>query len=203
MASNSKFSQLMEQFQDKLQEQVWYQQIRAKWDELDPRHRQIASMVGIFGSFAVLIIVTLSMYSSVSTKQAELDEKLALIKHLNRSQDELRRLRDNNPLSGMGGSDEPWTGYIESQASQMGIAAENLKVNEQAPQSGSNGAPSEQIIDIDLKKVNVRQLVKLIFQLENGARPAKVKTLQVDTEPDESGYVNLKFSLLTYQAPKK
>jgi len=143
------------------------------------------------------------MYSSVSDKQAELDEKLALIKHLNRSQDELRRLRDNNPLSGMGASDQPWAGDIETQASQKVIAAENLKVNEQAAQVGSNGAPSEQLIDIDVKKVNVRQLVKLVFQLENGARPAKVKTLQVDTEPDESGYVNLKFSLLTYQAPKK
>ena len=50
------------------------------------------------------------------------------------------------------------------------------------------------------KKINVRHLVKFVFNVENAGRMAKIKKLDVLTQPDESGYLDVTFTTLGYTA---
>ena len=201
MANDGFFAQKWNEVSDKLQDQVWYQQIRSKWDELDPKNRSIIRTGSMVLAITVLLVGTVSLYSDVRRKRQQIEDRQELVTKLQKSQDELRRLRENSPLA-QGNPDEPWNTYIESKLAPIGIRADSITVEpERALPVDKNNPdrPKETVIDATLKKVNVRQLVKLVYQLENGGRPAKVKRIQVDTEPDESGYLNLSITLLGYR----
>jgi type II secretory pathway component PulM len=208
MANNEGFfSQKRRELSDKIQDQVWFQQIRSKWDELDPKSRMILRTGGLVLSVILLVGYTGVLYSEVQKKKQLIEERQELVTKLQKSQEELRQLRDSNPLTQAGDSDETWTSYIQSKLGSIGIASEAVTIDSEkmieVKDKNATDRPRETVVEGSLKKVNIRQLVKLIHQMENGGRPAKVKRLRVETEPDESGYLNLSFTMLGYSFPKR
>lgn len=185
---------------DKLQDQVWYQQGKAKWDELDANTRTAIK----YGSLGLTIVGTLALVTvsalSVHGKKTDLDEKLALVQKIQSAQDELRKLKEVTSSAGVSAADEPWQGYFELQASNSGVDPTTLKVIGEKPLSApppkkgekkEESRMNEVLVDLSLTKVNLRQLVKFVFNVENGGRTAKVRKLEVVTQPDESGYLDV------------
>lgn len=189
---------------EKLQDQVWFQQLKVKWDELDVRAKTGAKYLGLAAGIALIVIPVGTMYLSVADKKDEIDRKAALVEKIRSSQDELRRLRE--VTSRFGGSEaEPWGMFLQSRASMAGFAPANITVGSEtvvasakaapkgknAPKGASDSdAPEETIVELGLKKINIRQLVKYVHEVENGGRTVKVRRLQIDTAPDESGYLD-------------
>lgn len=201
MENESRLGRVWASISDKLQDQVWYQQGKAKFDELDANTRTAIK----YGSLGIVTLGLLSLVIvsavSVSGKKKELDDKLGLVTRIQAAQDELQKLKQVTAGSGIAASGEPWQSYFEMQASQSGIEASAMTVSGEkavtaaAPAKKGEKAPEaqtkESIIDVTVKKVNLRQLVKFVFNIENGGRTAKVRRLQVDTQPDESGYLDI------------
>jgi hypothetical protein len=210
MTNETGFGRFVNSISDKLQDQAWFQQLKVKWDELDARAKTTLKYAGLIGSTVLIVGLVGSNLYSVAAQKREIEDKLSLIQKIQSAQDELRRLRDVTArFSGSG--DQPWGQFIQEKATEAGLSPEGVQIVSegivaaapppaQKPTKGSkekeapvpvNIGPEETVVEANLKKINVRQLTKFVQQIENGGRTIKVRRLQVDTHPDESGYLDV------------
>ncbi len=201
--NESAFGRLWARVSDKIQDQVWFQQIKSKWEELDGQSRYAIKV----GSFVIVVVCAtggvISMAMSTVASHAELQEKRFLIQKIQTSQEELRKLKETTARAGMG-DDGPWNSYIQAQAMASGLDPASVTVSEPKKVSPTNSKSPALIEEMEfettVKKINVRHLVKFVYNVENAGRMAKVKKLEVLTQPDESGYLDVTFTTLGYTA---
>lgn len=213
MESESRFSQALRNISGKIQDQVWFQQLKVKWDELDGRTQIALKYTGLIGGSVLAVgLVGTNLYA-VAGKKHDIDERLGLISRIQSSQDELRRLKDvSSRLSG--GDEQPWAEFIQSKATSAGFPSAALQIvsekvvgaataakdsKDQKSAAPAIAGPEETIIEAAVKRINVRQLVKLVHEVENGGRTVKVRRLQVDTSPDESGYLDATITVSAFK----
>lgn len=206
MENESKIGRAWQNFTDKLQDQVWFQQIKAKWDELDGKTKTFLKYSGLIGTAGLIVGSVALALISVGNQKKEIDDKLALIQRIQGAQEELRRLKDVTARFG-GGGGQPWPAFLQERAQAAGIDPSIVTIVDETPIAapGSGKAmdgkgkpvaapavtgPTETVVEAALKKINVRQLTRYVHELENGDRTVKVRRLQVDTHPDESGYLD-------------
>ncbi len=211
MENESTFGRMFQGFSDKIQDQVWYQQGKAKWDERDARAKMAIKYASLIGGGALLIGLVGSSVYSVADQKHEIDEKLGLVQKIQSAQDELRRLREVTAQFN-GAGDQPWGQFITAKAMPAGIDPSTLTIvseiviaanaaattkdvrgkskdpKDAAPPSSAG--PEETVVEAGIKKINVRQLAKFLHEIENGGATVKVRKLQIDTHPDESGYLD-------------
>ena len=195
MESDSRYKQWASTASDWLGEQVWFQQIKAKWDELDPNSRSYLKAGAMGGTLLLAFALVMSSIWSVHSLKRELNDKQDLLSLIQNANEELRKLREQTsgmPTTAAGGG--AWQGYFESVATNAGIEKDRLGVGTESP--GATGeATKETLYDINLKHVSVRQVVRYAFNLENGARPVKIRNLQIDTKNDPEGYMDATLSV--------
>lgn len=203
MDGESAFGKIWDKISDKIQDQVWFQQLKSKWDEMDPQSRYALKV----GSFVIILVAAVGGVSTMAittlSNQADLKEKRILIQKIQASQEELRKLKETTARAGAGGGEEPWGAFVSSQAMASGLDPSAVTVGEPKKVNGtdkSNALIEQMEFETTAKKINVRHLVKLIYNIENAGRMAKVKKIDVLTQPDESGYLDVTFTTLGYTA---
>lgn len=181
-----------------LQEQIWFQQLKAKWDELDARVKTYVQ----FGmaSFVVLIVIggAVAMLAGARSLRTELADKTEVLNQLRTASEEMAELRRINGDSETGSASD-WPAYFTTAAGTAGVKAESLTISPEKPGSGMD-ASKESLFDIELKEINVRQLTRYAYSLENGGKPVKLRALSIDTKEDLSGYVSATLSVSTFAA---
>lgn len=188
-------SKFKEKLGDKLADQQWFQELKAKWEELDAQSRMyLRTALMFFGVVGALVLVA-SFYWSVRSQRNDLAEKEELLALIQTTMTELRGLQDSTQSAQPG---ESWKPYLESTAAQVGIPSDGLQIGDEK-KGASTDTSAETLVDVTLKKVNVRQLVRYAHQLENGARPMKIRNLIVDTKNDPSGYLEAVFSVSGFE----
>jgi hypothetical protein len=185
-----------------LGEQEWFQQIKAKWDELDPQSRTYLQFASAGMGFLLVVYIVFSFIWGVHSLHQEVIEKSALLSQIDSANDELRKLRSvNSDLSGAsatGASDaSPWAPYFQAFASQIGLAPDAVTVSDAKPGT-TNELSKETLYDISIKKVNVHQMVRFAYALESGSRPVKLRNLVINTEADLSGYLDATLSVSAF-----
>lgn len=193
-------SNLRERVSEWLDSQVWFQQIKQKWDELDAQVQQIVKLAGIAAGILLSVLILGVWSLSVRSLKNEISEKHMLLSQMRGAQQEMRVLREiNQGALSQGGT---WSNYAQQILAQTGIATENISLGDEhaldSPEISADLA-KRTLIEVSLKKINVRQLVKATFALEHGARPARVKKIVVDAEPDLSGYLSATLLVSTFQ----
>ncbi len=199
MANGNALSRWSAQITDKLSEQVWVQQLRAKWDELDPQSRTYLKLASAVGCGLLATILTISSIWKVHSLKVELREKTALNEMIQTANEEIRKLRDSAPpAADTGGRDAtPWNTHFESTAGTAGIGKENIEISSEKPGTGGEIA-KEALYELTLKKVNIKQAVKYAFYLESGSRPVKLRNLTLAPQDDGSGYLNVTLSVSAF-----
>lgn len=194
---------LKEKLSQAVQDSPIFQQIKTKYDELDANQK--LAVTG--GSAAVVILVILfSVYqlgSSVRAIKQDLADKNDLIRLLTTANDDLRKLRDEAAASGMsrtadtGDQNTAWNAHIEGQALNAGITKESISIG--GEKAGTQGEQTkEALIDITLKKINVRHLAKFAASLESGTKPIKIRSMVVDAKPDGSAWLDATLSISAF-----
>lgn len=180
--------ELINTISDKLSEQEWFQQLKGKWEELDPQSRSYLKMAGFASGVLLFVYLTFSSLWGVHELKRELADKADLLGVVQGANEELRRLREG------GGSINAevgnWNNYFESTAAQSaGIDKSMLTISAEKPGATSDVA-KESMYDIAMKKVTIKQVVKYAFQLENGNRPVKVRNISINTNADPEGFMD-------------
>ena len=78
---------------DRLNEQVWFQQLKAKYEELDPQSRLYLKAAAAAGGVLIVVIMVVSSMVSLHLQKSDLAEKADLLNLINASADELRSLK--------------------------------------------------------------------------------------------------------------
>lgn len=215
MEINSKLSQLISQIADKLSDQAWFQQIKAKWDELDAQSKTYLRLA-VLGAVALFaIVLVFSAMWNVRSLRNEFSDKTELIALLQRAGDEMRQIRNSLPpgagIGGGGGQAMPWPAYLEAAGLNAGVEKASLTVK---PQEGAASTPppskkgskdmaatelaKEELFEVQLKHVDIKQVVRYTLGLENGAKAVKVRNLMIDTGADLDGYLNATLAVSTF-----
>ncbi len=193
----------------RITEQQWFQQLKGKWEELDPQSRLYLKYAGGIAAALVVFGTLGSTYWRVRGLRKELAAKNELIQLVQSATDELRRLRESVPAVSQGGRPGeapvgPWGPYFESTAASSSIEKANLTIGPEKPGSTTEQA-KESLYQLTVKKVNIKQIVRFAFLLESGARPMKLRHLTIDTKADPTGYMDatLSMSAFTLSPPLK
>jgi hypothetical protein len=201
MENSSKLKQWLSRVSEQLNEQVWFQELKGKWEELDPQSRMyLKSALGI-GAVLLVFIMTLTSMWNVRSLKRELAEKNDLINMIQGANEEMRRLKEltGNASTGSeaGGAPQPWGPYLESAASTAGIDRAGLSIGEEKPGTSTEMA-KESMMDVTLKHVSIKQIVGFAFQLESGTRPVKIRNMAIDTKDDPEGYMDAVLALSAF-----
>jgi hypothetical protein len=199
--SSGRMGQFFSRLGDKIAEQQAFQQLKAKWDELDAQSRLAAKIASSGLSVLFVLFVIFGSLSSVRALRREVAEKSELLSTLQTANDELRKLNESGG-GATGAPAEGWNGFFEASAAQLGLDKEKFAVNADT-KGGSDGTlAKETLYDLALKQVNIKQVVRYAFQLENSGRPIKVRSLTIDTKPDMTGYLDATLSVSAF-TPKE
>lgn len=189
----------LENFRETLSEQEWWNTLKSKWDELDSKTRSVLAWAGAISFIATIAGALILGTISVKKLKKDLDEKNLIATQLDHASQEMRALREKNSnLRFAGESDNTNLGtYFIAKASTFGV--DQTKVTVSAPKPGTeNDLSKETLYDIQLKKVSLKQVVRLSHALENGDRIVKLKNLQIENISDPKGYLDAKLSLSTF-----
>ncbi|MBI4924473.1 MAG: hypothetical protein HY843_01000 [Bdellovibrio sp.] len=201
MENDSKLNQLISKISEKINDQAWFQQLRGKWDELDIKNKtQIKIGIIVISSF-FLLFFSVSSVLGVRKYKKDLVEKADLLQLLQSAHDEVKKLQD---ISGQYGTNETgsWSGYIESMSSKVGIEKGSLTIGSE--KEGANTVSSTEILlNIDVRHINIKQVIQLAHSLESGSRIVKIRNLKVTTDPDLSGYLDSSLSLSCFSVKNK
>jgi hypothetical protein len=195
MESESRLKEWLGSVSEKLNEQEWFQQLKAKWDELDPASKGYLKAGGLGGGILLLLIIVISSIWSVHSLKSELQEKQELLSMIQSANEELRALREttsNVPAGGAAGG--TWQSHFESVAGAAGIDKAAMTIGPEKPGSSSD-TTKEALYDVALKHVSIKQVVRFAHALESGARPVKLRNMTIDTQSDKEGYMDATLNL--------
>lgn len=197
MENESRLKQWKSSVFEFLSEQPFVQQLKTKWEELDPNSRQYLKVGGAGATVLLLLIFVISSVWSVHSLKKELNEKQELLSTIQTANEELRRLREvtsSLPSAGGGSGVGAWPSYFETVGASTGIDKASLNVGDEKP--GAEGETAkETLFDVSVKHVSIKQVVRYAFGLENGTRPVKLRNLSIDTKADPAGYMDATFSV--------
>jgi hypothetical protein len=207
---------MQEKLMEFLNGQEWFQQLKQKWDELDAQSRMYLQISAAVGTVGLVLFMLFNFIWKVHKLRDEVTEKSELLTSITNANDELKHLREvNAPLLAASGvtpgaapgtpagdaapepKTDPWPVYIESAAGRVGLDKSTCSVGDPKP-GNSNDTTKESLIDVSLKKVNIKQIVRFALGVQNGGRPVKLRNLTIDTLPDGSGYLNATLSLSAF-----
>lgn len=190
-----KIKNFLTEFGDKIQEQQWFIEAKQSWEGLDPEKRFYVIVGGLAGGIIVFLIMISSMVLSVGKLRNDVQSKRELISMIHTSNEELRRLKS----SGMAitESEGAWPPYFEMKAQAVGIEKTSLTIG---PEKANKPVDSstESAIELNLKKVSIKQVVKLALEIENGTRPVKVRRLMINTNSDPEGWLDAAISVSAF-----
>lgn len=183
---------------DALEKQVWYQQAKGKWEELNPQTRQRITLVSLLSGFLMATSLSIAYWFHVKSIEQDLYQKLSIIELINNSADELRSLRASRPTGSATGS-QNWADYFREIAQNANVDPSIVLVSDEKQSGGSaKGLAKESYFTVTLSKSNVIQITQYAYELENGVRPVKIKQLDVDTHQDPEGYIDAKFAVSAF-----
>jgi hypothetical protein len=192
---------------DSLHEQAWFQELRGKWDELDPQSKIYLKFAALGALGLSIIVLVLSAVWRVHGLKTEYEEKTQLLNTIQNANDEIRRLKDSIPLEARrgdageskipGDAEGGSLAYFQSLASTHGIGSGNLSIRSEKPGT-SNEYSKEILLELSMKHINVKQLVRFAYALENGKRPVKLRNLAINTQADSSGYLDATLALSAF-----
>jgi hypothetical protein len=184
---------------DSVQDQAWFQQLRAKWDELDAQSKTYLQWAGAAGSVLLVGWIFIGTAWKVHSLKRDIAEREELIRLVQAANDEMTELKAQIPsnASGGAGTPPPLKDYLVGIAGSANLPAAALEL------SGEKGGATresskETLAQVTLKKINISQLVRFIFQMETGARAIKLRNLNIETHADESGYLDATLQISSF-----
>jgi type II secretory pathway component PulM len=199
--NDSRLEQWINAAKQNINDSQAFQQLKAKWEELDPQSRKYLKIASIAGIILILLFSILSVIWGVHRIKADYAERKELLQEISQATQEIRQLKETYPSLNQKPEDPekqtPWPTYFETIANQAGIDKSRVSISTEKPGTSSE-LSKELFYDIVVKHINVKQLVHYAVSLESGSRPVKLRNLSVETESDSSGFLNATLALSAF-----
>ena len=158
----------------------------------------VLKFAGFGGGALILLISVLSFIWGVYSLKREVSEKSELLNTIQTANDELRRLKETSPpVQAPEAGGGAWAQYFDAVAGGAGVDKAQLNVASEKV-GNSTDTLKETLFDVAIKKVSIKQVVRLAFAFETGARPVKLRNLTIDTKADPEGYMDATLSISAF-----
>ena len=185
-------SEQMSGFTDKIKEQEWFQQLQGSYQQLSPEQQNYVKWGSVGAAVLVFLYFTFSILTSANSLKSEYFEKQELIQVINQAGDEIRRLKGQN--AGISQSSaQNWKAVVQGWASAQGLQPDAAEVIKEAPGVSQN-IIQESLLEVQVKGLTLSSMVQMLYQIEHGTPPAKLKGLQVEAGTGD-GLLNVKMNL--------
>lgn len=196
MSLQDRFSEWTGKISETLEKQVWYQEAKSKWEELNPKSRQRITLITLLSGFLIATSLSITYWFHVKSIERDLYQKLSIIELINNSADELRSMRASRPGGSHSGN---WADYFKEVAQNANVDPSIINVSDEKQATGSaKSLTKESYFTVTLSKSNIIQITQFAYELENGTRPVKLKQLDLDTHQDAEGYIDAKFAVSAF-----
>jgi len=199
---NEKIEQSISQIISKTSEQVWFQTLKSRFEELDPKLQKNIQLIVTVAVPGIFILFFLSWGIQVSSIQSQYHERKNLLKEINQASLEMNSLRSStsNAATSASTGSEKWSEFFKSSAQKSSIQDSQLKVTT-IGQGKTSEETEESLYELEAEKVNIKQITQFAFLLENSAEPVKVRNLFVQTL-DNQGYLSGKLWISVFDIKK-
>src|SRR5687767_8087407 len=133
MENDSKLKKLVDELSDKIQEQQWFQQLRAKWDELDPLTKLYSKLGAAAGTVLLVLVFVLVSILQVRSLKKELSSKIELKMVIQNAAEEIRNLRVKGGGGYSGDHFGGWQQAVKAAANNAGIDEAALDLGAEKP----------------------------------------------------------------------
>jgi hypothetical protein len=202
LASSLKSS--LQKIGEQIRESESYQQIKAKYDELDAQTKLYVNLAVVAGCALVVFSTVLAGMAKVSSLKSDVNDREELIGSLERSADTIRQLKAQQSSSrGSADANSPLASFVENVGinSNLDRGKMDIGAERDAPNDPANKDAIESLVDVKISQINVRQLTRFLFNLvdQGAVRSLNIKDLSVDTK-DASGYIDASVTVAAYRA---
>jgi hypothetical protein len=178
--------------------QEWYLELVSKWTDLDSQLRGRILKGALGGVVGFFVIYQGTLAWKLQRLKSMVNKKEAAAVLLKAAEDRIRVVSASLPEGAeMAGGQDPQA-LIQRHVELVGLERSHYKLDITGPE-----VPSPQYLEtqlqLQLKKVNLKTLMKVAAHLEVGGSGLKIRQLQIETSPDLSGFLNatLALSVLT------
>ena len=171
------------EFTDKLMEQEIVQKFQNSFQQLSPEQQQYAKWGGAASAIGLIFYFTWGVISSANEVKAEYFENQELLQLVNSAGDEIRRLKGQNAGLSQPGS-QSWKVIFQNLAIAQGLPGDAAEITKESPGSSKN-IIQETLLNVHLKNIQIHPLTQMLFQVEHGSPPMKLKGLQVNVAGPE------------------
>jgi malate/lactate dehydrogenase len=185
-------SEQLSGFSDKIKEQEWFQQLQGSYQQLSPEQQNYIKWGSVGAAVVFFLYITFSILSSANSLKSEYFEKQELIQVINQAGDEIRRLKGQNAGISQGGA-QTWKAVVQGWATTQGLQPEAAEIIKEAPGMSQN-IIQESLLEVQVKGMTLSSMVQMLYQVEHGTPPVKLKGLQVEAGTGD-GLLNVKMNL--------
>lgn len=178
----------------------WLVRLRDAWERLSQREQ---ILVGVAGALTLLagiwfgVVSPLTTFaSSASANAGSAEQQLQLVQRLVREHAEVtaqlstveQRIRDKGQNSNL-------LTLLESLARTSGVKVESMEER----QAQANDTYAETKVEVELKNVNLAQVVGYLENIERSPQLLSVKSLRVKRRSDKSKLLDVTFSVSSFE----
>lgn len=197
----SKVSELV----DTIKQSESFQQVRAKYDELDNDAKLYINLGGLGVVILLVVVSILSGISKVNGLKSDMDTREEIIGYLQNAADNLKRLKAQFESS-KGNQDltTPLKTFAEGISRQAGLDDTKFMAGTEKNGSESTKDIKETLLDLKFNQINLKQLTRILFDLtdKGAARNLNIKDLSVNTK-EGTGILDVSILIATYTAAGK
>ncbi|MCO5141523.1 MAG: hypothetical protein M9962_00365 [Oligoflexia bacterium] len=179
----------VQRLKTEFREQVWDNdqvlKLRQKFAELDTQ-TQSYILIGGFSFFVFILLITFFTFwgKTISMKNdiAAMEEQIRSTQMIGTKIEEYKiaaRSQNQDPILRDFDIGADLAAFAERATQKSLIPKDNVKIEEEKKSS----------IKIDLSRISLRQLVRILFLIEQSGATTAVESLNVDTKDDPEGYL--------------
>ncbi len=197
MTLTQRWDQVFEKTTTKIKEQEWFNQVKNSYDQLAPEQQNFVKWGAWGGTILLFAYLWFSVLSGANSAKSDYYEKQDLLQTVNQASDELRRLKGQN--AGLTQMAVPeWKSVFQGLVSSQGLSPESVEVIKETPGVAQN-VIQEYLLEVQVKGIAPRVLSQLLFTIEHGTPPMKLKGMMLDTNPAD-GLLTAKLNVSGYVA---
>ncbi|MGE0614559.1 MAG: hypothetical protein AB7P04_02875 [Bacteriovoracia bacterium] len=197
----TKLEESLRQARDWLNDQVWFQELKAKWEEFDPQSQlYIKYATAGIGAF-MLVIFVLSTMARVGGVRRDYEEKSDLLTYIRNSQLEMKVFKKSgmDQASELDALDPSRLNEFFKQKATLAEMPDTAVEVSMAKVGNSTETVKESLFDLTIKHVSIKKLARYALELERAT--IKVRNMSIDTVGAD-GYLDAKMSVSAFKLAK-
>lgn len=175
------------EFLDKIKDSEVYTQIQNQYQQLPPEQQKIVKVGGISVIGILFLFYSYTIFTNANRARSEYFDQQELLMLVNQAGDEIRRLKGQNAGLSQSGT-QNWKQHIASLAGAQGVPPANVEVSKETP-GATKEILQETLLDVQIKGIQLRPLVQMLYQVEHGSIPMKLRSLAINSESSDGTLV--------------